>query len=128
MSRRPPSQDLSDSSKELAVPLKLSRVDAVFLEPVRSEGSKADFAQRSAAGVRSGVIAALVVGVLYAGLGLSVQFPKVAFGLQSDESTYYMMTHSLARDGDLTYRRADLERVWHDFSSGPSGVFLKRGR
>jgi hypothetical protein len=74
------------------------------------------------------MIAALVVAALYGGLGLSVQFPKVAFGLQSDESTYYMMTYSLARDGDLTYRRADLERVWHDFSSGPSGVFLKRGR
>jgi hypothetical protein len=78
--------------------------------------------------VRPGLVVALVIGALYAGLGLSVQFPKVAFGLQSDESTYYMMTYSLARDGDLTYRREDLERVWHDFSSGPSGVFLKRGR
>jgi hypothetical protein len=119
---------VSDRSKELAVPLKLSRVDPVFLEPVRHETSKVEFAQRSAGGVRSGLIAAIVVFVLYAGLGLSVQFPKVAFGLQSDESTYYMMTYSLARDGDLTYRRADLERVWQDFSSGPSGVFLKRGR
>ena len=25
-------------------------------------------------------------------------------GFQSDEATYYMMGHSLARDGDLTYR------------------------
>lgn len=74
---------------------------------------------------------ALIVGVLvaavYFGLGLSVQFPRVAFGFQSDESTYYMMTYSLAQDRDLVYRREDLARVWRDFPSGPSGVFLKRG-
>ena len=27
-------------------------------------------------------------------------------GIQSDEATYYMMGHSLAEDGDLTYRAA----------------------
>ncbi len=50
------------------------------------------------------------------------------FGFQSDEATYYMMAHSLAADGDLEYRRADLVRVWREFPSGPSGVFLKLGR
>ena len=39
-----------------------------------------------------------------------------------------MMGHSLAEDGDLTYRRDDLVRVWREFPSGPAGVFLKRGR
>ena len=50
-----------------------------------------------------------------------------AFGFQSDEATYYMIGHSLARDPDLEYRRADLVRVWHEFPSGPTGVFLKTG-
>jgi len=77
--------------------------------------------------VKPAAIAAVLVVALYAGLGLSVQFPRVAFGLQSDESTYYMMAYSLAQDGDLVYRRDDLTRVWRDFNSGPSGVFLKRG-
>ena len=39
-----------------------------------------------------------------------------------------MMGHSLAEDGDMTYRREDLARVWREFPSGPVGVFLKRGR
>jgi hypothetical protein len=77
--------------------------------------------------MRPGILAAVLVAVLYGGMGLSVQFSRVAFGFQSDESTYYMMTYSLARDGDLVYRRDDLARVWRDFPSGPSGVFLKRG-
>jgi hypothetical protein len=37
------------------------------------------------------------------------------------------MGHSLAQDGDLAYRREDLARVWREFPSGPSGVFLKKG-
>ena len=110
MSVRPPFPNVSDSSNELAVPVRLSKVDPVHLEPVRAEASTVASAHHART-VRPGVIAALVVATLYAGLGLSVQFPKVAFGLQSDESTYYMMTYSLARDGDLTYRRSDLERA-----------------
>ena len=39
-----------------------------------------------------------------------------------------MMGHSLAEDGDLTYRREDLMRVWREFSVGPTGLFLKKGR
>ena len=57
-----------------------------------------------------------------------MDFPRAAFGIQSDEATYYMMGHSLAEDGDLTYRLEDLERVWREFPSGPAGVFLKKGR
>ena len=55
-----------------------------------------------------------------------VDFPRAAIGIQSDEATYYMMGHSLAEDGDLTYRREDLVRVWREFPSGPTGVFLKQ--
>ena len=77
---------------------------------------------------RPGLLAAAVVLLVYAGFALSVDFPRAAYGFQSDEATYYMMAHSLARDGDLEYRREDLMRVWREFPSGPSGVFLKQGR
>ena len=77
---------------------------------------------------RPGAVLALVLLFVYGGLALSVDFPRAAIGIQSDEATYYMMGHSLAEDGDLTYHRHDLERVWKEFSSGPSGLFLKRGR
>jgi len=73
------------------------------------------------------VLAALVLAV-YGGLALSVDLPRTAGSIFSDEATYYMMGHSLAEDGDLAYRREDLTRVWRDFPSGPSGVFLKKGR
>jgi hypothetical protein len=78
---------------------------------------------------RPGLLVALIVLCVYGGLAVSVDFPRAALGFQSDEATYYMMGHSLAQDGDLTYRREeDLTRVWREFPSGPSGVFLKRGR
>jgi len=75
-----------------------------------------------------GAALALVLLCIYGGLALSVDFPRAALGFQSDEATYYMMGYSLAFDGDLTYRRADLTRVWREFPSGPTGAFLKRGR
>jgi hypothetical protein len=78
--------------------------------------------------LRTGALAALLVLAVYGGVALTVGFSRAAFGFQSDEATYYMMGHSLARDADLTYRRGDLERVWREFPAGPTGVFLKRGR
>ena len=77
---------------------------------------------------RPGALLALLLLVVYGGVAVSVDFPRTAMGIQSDEATYYMMGHSLAEDGDLTYRRDDLVRVWKEFDSGPAGVFLKRGR
>lgn len=85
-------------------------------------------ATRPAADVRPGAALALILFCLYGGLALSVDFPRVAIGIHSDEATYYMMSHSLAEDGDLTYRREDLQRVWKEFPSGPAGLFLKTGR
>jgi hypothetical protein len=78
--------------------------------------------------VRPGLLAAAVVLCVYGGLALSVDVPRAVFGFQSDEATYYMMAQSLAHDRDLEYRREDLTRVWHEFPSGPVGVFLKQGR
>ena len=76
---------------------------------------------------RLGGALALALLLLYGGVALTVDFPRAAMGIQSDEATYYMMGHSLAEDADLAYRRDDLVRVWKEFSSGPSGLFLKRG-
>src|SRR3712207_6940390 len=36
---------------------------------------------------------------------------------KGDESTYYMLGHSLARDFDFQYQRKDLIRVWEEFRS-----------
>ena len=77
--------------------------------------------------LRPGGLLAVLVLCIYGGLAVAVDFPRAALGIQSDEATYYMMGHSLAKDGDLTYRREDLVRVWREFDSGPTGVFLKRG-
>ena len=78
--------------------------------------------------IRPGLILAGVVFCVYGMLALTVNFPRAGYGFQSDEATYYMMGQSLAHDGDLTYRKEDLVRVWREFPSGPSGVFLKKGQ
>src|SRR5262245_237164 len=75
-----------------------------------------------------GLLLALATLAIYGGLALSGGFPDASMGFKGDEATYYMMGHSLAADGDLTYRRTDLMRVWREFPGGPSGVFLKKGR
>ena len=75
-----------------------------------------------------GLLLAALFFCVYGSLALTVNFPKAAYGFQSDEATYYMMGYSLAEDGDLTYRKEDLVRVWREFPSGPAGVFLKKGR
>jgi hypothetical protein len=74
-----------------------------------------------------GWLASLVVLALYGGLSLTVDFKAAAGGFVSDEATYYLLAHSIAFDGDLEYRREDLERGFREFSSGPAGIFLKRG-
>src|SRR5215207_1354998 len=76
---------------------------------------------------RPGALLAVILFCVYGGIAISVDFPRTAMGIQSDEATYYMMGHSLAEDADLTYRKEDLVRVWREFSSGPTGVFLKKG-
>ena len=59
---------------------------------------------------------------------MSVDFPKANGGaFKGDESTYYMLGHSLARDFDFQYERKDLIRVWEEYS-GPEGIFLKTGK
>ncbi len=69
-----------------------------------------------------------VIGLVLAGFALTVDYPRAAETFWSDGATYYAMAHSLALDFDLRYERRDLVRVFREFRSGPSGLFLKRGR
>lgn len=77
---------------------------------------------------KPGIIASALAGVLLLAFAISVNFPKAnGDRFKGDESTYYMLGHSLARDFDFQYERKDLIRVWEEFS-GPEGVFLKTGK
>src|SRR5688500_13054146 len=77
---------------------------------------------------KPGVIASALVGILLFAFAVSVDFPKAnGDRFKGDESTYYMLGHSLARDFNFQYERKDLIRVWEEFS-GPEGVFLKTGK
>jgi hypothetical protein len=75
-----------------------------------------------------GVLATAMVALALLGFALSVDFPRAAHGFKGDEATYYSLTYSLARDRDFAFTRNDLIRVWDEFSTGPEGIFLKRGR
>ena len=72
--------------------------------------------------LRPGLILAAVFLCIYGTLALSIDVPQARRGLQSDEATYYMMGLSLVHDGDLSYRKEDLVRVWREFPTGPAGV------
>lgn len=63
------------------------------------------------------------------GMSLFINLPAVQRNfLFADEATYYSMTQSLALDGDLEYTKKDLIRYYRVFSSGPLGIFLKKGK
>ncbi|HXH06086.1 MAG TPA: hypothetical protein VNI83_05775 [Vicinamibacterales bacterium] len=94
--------------------------------PVHAWGAAVPAARRawlhSPGALVTGLLAALLLGV-----AVSIDFPRAEFGWKGDESTYYMLTYSLVRDGDFAYERKDLVRVWEEYHA-PEGVFLKRGR
>lgn len=75
----------------------------------------------------AGFAGALVVLMIFLAFALSVDFPRAAGGFKGDEATYYSLAHSLARDGDFTFTKQDLMRVWEEYPAGPEGIFLKRG-
>ena len=77
---------------------------------------------------KPGIIVSALVGAMLLAFAVSVDFPRAnGDRFKGDESTYYMLGHSLARDFDFQYERKDLIRVWEEFS-GPEGVFLKTGK
>ena len=70
---------------------------------------------------RPGILASALLGILLLAFAVSVDFPKAnGGGFKGDESTYYLLAHSLARDFDFQYERKDLMRVWEEFP-GPAG-------
>ncbi|MEQ1868444.1 MAG: glycosyltransferase 87 family protein [Vicinamibacterales bacterium] len=69
----------------------------------------------------------LLVTVLIAA-ALSIDVPRTAYKIKSDEATYVAMTLSVAFDHDFAYERRDLERFWKLYEQGPEGIFLKRGK
>lgn len=77
---------------------------------------------------RASLLVLAVMGLVLMAFSLSVDYPRAAGVMWSDEATYHTMAHSLAFDKDLLYTRHDLERVFREFPGGPSGIFLKRGR
>lgn len=82
----------------------------------------------AAGGLRAGWLAAVAIALVYGGLALSIDFARTAGTLWSDEATYLLMGQSLAKDGDLEYRKEDLDRALAEFPGlGPNGIFLKRG-
>jgi hypothetical protein len=83
---------------------------------------------RTAATKPLGVAATCALGLVLLAWAVTVDFAKVSYGFFSDGATYYGLAHSLAEDGDFEYRREDLVRVWHEFPSGPEGIFLKKGK
>jgi hypothetical protein len=78
-------------------------------------------------GQRVGRIALAVVSGLVLLAAAVVDLPGRSDGrFWSDGATYTAMAGSLARDGDVEFRREDLERVRRVWREGPQGVFLKR--
>ncbi len=77
---------------------------------------------------KPGILASMLLGLVLLAFAVSVDFPKATGGgFKGDESTYYVLAHSLARDFDFAFERKDLVRVWEEFP-GPQGIFLKRGK
>ena len=77
---------------------------------------------------RPGQFTAGLVGILLLAFAVSVDFPRATGGgFKGDESTYYVLAHSLSRDRDFQYEHRDLMRVWEEFP-GPQGIFLKKGK
>src|SRR5262249_12798122 len=58
----------------------------------------------------------------------TIDIPRAAYGVKSDEATYVAATLSAAYDGNFSFDRRDLERFSGLYHSGPEGIFLKRGR
>lgn len=71
----------------------------------------------------------LATGIIL--LIISLVMPVLTYRLRvftGDESTYFAMALSFARDGDIVYEQKDLYRVFRYFPDGPQGIFLKKGK
>lgn len=58
---------------------------------------------------------------------MALDYPELVDGnFFSDCATYYGLAGSLAYDFDIEYAREDIQRIYAEFSGGPSGIFLQR--
>jgi hypothetical protein len=96
--------------------------------PIAIESSAPAAATPAGRPWRVGIATTATLGVVLLAWALTVDFPRITGGFFGDGATYYSLTYSLAHDFDFEYRRDDLVRVWREFSTGPEGIFLKRGR
>jgi hypothetical protein len=109
-----------------------ARIPAPPIDQERPAGATAAVLPLPVAGPATRIVrgpgGALVVAVLafFLSLAASIDFPRAAVGFKGDEATYYSLTYSIARDGDMAFKREDLVRVWEEFTA-PEGIFLKRG-
>ncbi len=95
----------------------VSRTRVALMAPSESAGKRLSPARLALAAVCLALVAA----------SLAVDLPRAAEGeFWGDGATYYAMAWSLARDRDVRYEAADLERIGAEYPSGPSGLFLKR--
>lgn len=84
-------------------------------------GAARGLTDRRARQVLLGLVAVMVVGTL------ALDLPRVSEQeFWGDGATYYAMTWSLARDGDVRYEARDLARVRQEYPVGPQGLFAKR--
>ena len=71
----------------------------------------------------------ILIFIFFLGVSLFINFSTIHEQfLFADQAIYYSMTQSLAQDGDIEYEKKDLIRYHEDFSSGPLGIFLKKGK
>jgi len=77
---------------------------------------------------RGPALLGLVLFVILLSVARSIDVPRAAYGVKSDEATYVSMALSLAYDWNLSYERRDLERFTGIYQQGPEGIFLKKGR
>ena len=59
---------------------------------------------------------------------LSLDVPRMTYGIKGDEATYVAMALSIAHDGDISYTREDIVRFFRVYGRGPDGIFLKPGQ
>lgn len=66
-----------------------------------------------------------LAGILFVAAALCINPLKITRAFFSDESVYYTMAYSFAKDGDMEFQQNDLIRVYREFAAGPQGIVLK---
>jgi len=71
----------------------------------------------------------LLIFLFSLGASLSINILSIQGNfLFGDEAIYYLITQSIAQDGDLEYTKKDLIRYKQEVNADPLGIFLKKGK